>query len=98
MAHFELGAGKVSKAVTHRTVEEIWYILSGRGQMWRKLADQEGVVELAAGLCLTIPLGTWFQFRVNADGPLAVVGVTMPPWPGDGEALQVQGAWQPTVA
>jgi hypothetical protein len=24
--------------------------------------------------------------------------VTMPPWPGEGEALVVQGHWQPTIA
>ena len=35
MAHFELAAGKVSAAVTHRTVEEIWYVLAGSGEMWR---------------------------------------------------------------
>ena len=32
MAHFELPAGAVSHAVTHRTVEEIWFVVSGRGQ------------------------------------------------------------------
>ncbi|HVZ08830.1 hypothetical protein [Rhodopila sp.] len=31
MAHFRLPAGQVSRAVRHRTVEEIWYILSGTG-------------------------------------------------------------------
>jgi len=31
MAEFELGAGKVSAAVTHRTIDEIWYVLEGRG-------------------------------------------------------------------
>ena len=36
MAHFELGPHQVSKAVTHRTVEEIWYFVSGQGQMWRQ--------------------------------------------------------------
>ena len=30
LAHFELPAGAVSHAVKHRTVEEIWYFLSGR--------------------------------------------------------------------
>jgi mannose-6-phosphate isomerase-like protein (cupin superfamily) len=34
MAHFALGAGGVSIAVAHRSVEEIWYFLSGRGEMW----------------------------------------------------------------
>ena len=32
MAHFELGAGETSIAVAHKTVEEIWYVLSGRVQ------------------------------------------------------------------
>ncbi len=36
MAHFELAPGQTSTAVTHRTVEEIWSFLSGRGEMWRK--------------------------------------------------------------
>ena len=33
MAHFELKAGATSRAVAHRTVEEIWFIVSGRGEM-----------------------------------------------------------------
>src|SRR5215471_18546563 len=41
MAHFELAPVKTSKAVTHRTVEEIWFFISGRGQMWRKQKDDE---------------------------------------------------------
>ena len=35
MAHFELPPGQTSTAVTHRTVEETWLFLSGRGEMWR---------------------------------------------------------------
>jgi mannose-6-phosphate isomerase-like protein (cupin superfamily) len=31
MAHFELAPGQTSVAEAHRTVEEIWYFLSGRG-------------------------------------------------------------------
>ena len=30
-----LPAGQVSRPVYHRTVEETWYILEGRGQVWR---------------------------------------------------------------
>jgi mannose-6-phosphate isomerase-like protein (cupin superfamily) len=98
VAHFELAPGRISKAVTHRTVEEIWYILRGQGQMWRKLADREETVDLRAGLCLTIPLGTHFQFRSFGYEPLSAVGVTMPPWPGEDEAIIVEGPWEPTVA
>lgn len=97
MAHFELAAGQVAKAVTHRTVEEIWFIVSGRGQMWRRQGPREQVVELSAGLCLTIPLGTQFQFRAAPDAPLAAVAVTLPPWPGEGEAVFVEGPWTANV-
>ena len=94
MAHFELGAGRTSSAVTHRTVEEIWFIVSGRGQMWRKQGDREETIALEAGICLTIPLGTHFQFRASSTEAMAAVGITMPPWPGDDEAVSVAGPWQ----
>jgi mannose-6-phosphate isomerase-like protein (cupin superfamily) len=97
MAHFVLARGQISTAVTHRTVEEIWYVLSGRGEMWRRQGDREDVVAMAPGVCLTIPLGTHFQFRSLGTEELAAVAVTMPPWPGDGEALVVAGKWQPTA-
>ena len=93
MAHFQLAAGAVSKAVRHRTVEEIWYVLGGRGQMWRRQGEREETVDLAPGSCLTIPVGTAFQFRAGEDGPLAAVAITMPPWPGEDEAEFVEPAW-----
>jgi mannose-6-phosphate isomerase-like protein (cupin superfamily) len=95
MAHFQLAPNQVSTAVTHRTVEEIWYFLSGRGQMWRKQGDRSEIVDVYPGVSLTIPLGTHFQFRTVGSEPLAAVGVTMPPWPGDGEAILVEGMWTP---
>jgi mannose-6-phosphate isomerase-like protein (cupin superfamily) len=96
LAHFALDPGRVSRAVTHRTVEEIWYVLGGRGELWRRQGAREAVVELEPGVCLTLPLGTHFQFRSHGPGPLAVVAVTMPPWPGPDEAVLVPGAWPPT--
>jgi mannose-6-phosphate isomerase-like protein (cupin superfamily) len=97
MAHFQLAPGQTSSAVTHRTVEEIWFFLSGRGEMWRRQAGREEIVPVDFGTCLTIPLGTEFQFRSLGDEPLSAVGVTMPPWPGEGEAGVVHGRWEPTV-
>ena len=97
MAHFELGPGQTSKAVTHRTVEEIWFFLAGRGEMWRKQPGQpETIVEVESGICLTIPLGTHFQFRSFGEEPLSAVGITMPPWPGDDEVVIVQSKWEAT--
>ena len=97
MAHFTLQPGAVSSAVAHRTVEEIWYVVGGRGEMWRAQGQREEVTALAPGLCLTIPLGTRFQFRSLGAEPLAAVAVTMPPWPGKDEAYAVPGPWTPTV-
>jgi mannose-6-phosphate isomerase-like protein (cupin superfamily) len=98
MAHFELPAGGVSHAVTHRTVEEIWFVVSGRGSIWRRQEGVERIEPLAPGTALTIPLGTAFQFRAESDSALAFVAITMPPWPGMEEALPAQGPWTPTVA
>ena len=98
LAHFELAPGETSVAVSHRTVEEIWYFLRGEGEMWRKLGDDERVDRVEPGVCLTIPLGTHFQFRSNGSEPLAAIGVTMPPWPGDSEAYVVEGKWRATVS
>ena len=97
MAHFELAAGAVSHAVAHKTVEEIWYFLSGRGKMWRRLGTEESVIDVAPGVSLTIPLGARFQFKAEGDAPLAFIDITMPPWPDPGEAFRVEGPWVATV-
>lgn len=97
MAHFQLDAGMTSKAVMHKTVEEIWYVLSGRAEMWRRADTKERVETLTPGVCLTIPLGTHFQFRTVGAEPFSAIGVTIPNWPGEGEAVHVEGPWKPTV-
>jgi mannose-6-phosphate isomerase-like protein (cupin superfamily) len=92
-AQFELAPGQVSKAVSHATVQEIWYVVAGGGQMWRSQERRAEVTALDAGMCLTIPLGTAFQFRAGPDG-LRVVAATIPPWPdGPGEARPERGPW-----
>jgi mannose-6-phosphate isomerase-like protein (cupin superfamily) len=65
--------------------------------MWRRSAEREEIVEVSADVCITIPLGTRFQCRSLGREPLAAVGVTIPRWPGDGEATVVDGPWEPTV-
>ena len=96
-AHFELPPGELSRAGRHRTVEEIWYILEGRGEMWRRDGDFEEVVALKPGVCLTIPVGTLFQFRAIGESPLSAFAVTMPPWPevSEEEWLEVDSYWRP---
>lgn len=94
MARFELGPFAVSSRVMHRTVNELWYVIEGGGDLWRRADHHEESVSLAAGTCVDIPCGVAFQFRAGENG-LAIIAVTMPPWPGDGEALPVEGStWQ----
>jgi mannose-6-phosphate isomerase-like protein (cupin superfamily) len=96
MAHFRLPPGACAKAVVHRTVEELWFVTAGSGEMWRRGNGHEEVVALRPGTAISIPLGTAFQFRAAPDSEVAAVGVTMPPWPGDDEAQPTDGPWQPT--
>ncbi|HXJ64866.1 MAG TPA: cupin domain-containing protein [Actinomycetota bacterium] len=95
MAHFELAPGRTSRAVAHRTVAELWYVLAGHGEMWRRQAEREEIVPMEPGVCLSIPTGTRFQFRSIGNTGLSVLGVTMPPWPGPDEAFEVDGIWPP---
>ena len=97
MVHCALPAGATSRAVEHRTVEELWYVLSGSGEVWRKHVDHERVVAVVPGTALTIPLGMRFQFRSAGPEPLALIIVTMPPWPGAAEAARVDDHW-PTAS
>jgi len=98
MAHFELRAGEVSRAVAHRTVEEIWLVLSGRGELWRKQGAREEFVALDTGVCISLPRGTHFQFRASATEALMIVASTIPRRPGDSEAEPVSGPWQSSLA
>jgi len=97
-AHFTLPARRVSKAVEHKTVHEIWYVLRGRGEIWRSFEGRDAVTKLLPGTCITLPLGTRFQFRTIGRVSLDILGVTMPPWPNAAdEARVVDGKWTPTA-
>lgn len=93
VAHGTLPAGRVSLAVRHKTVHEIWYVLGGEGELWRRDDHHEEVVRLRAGVSVTIPLGAKFQFRTISHEPLRFIMCTTPPWPGPEEAEIVDEHW-----
>ncbi len=97
MAQFALPPRAVSRAVAHRTIEEVWCFVSGHGRMWRRLGSRDEIIDVSPGTSVTIPAGTQFQFRSDSDEPLVAIGVTMPPWPGETEAYAVEGCWQSTI-
>jgi len=97
MAQFSIAPRAASRAVAHRTVEEVWYFVAGHGRVWRRAGEFEQIVDVGPGTSISIPVGTQFQFRSDSDEPLVAVGVTMPPWPGEDEAYGVDGPWAATV-
>jgi mannose-6-phosphate isomerase-like protein (cupin superfamily) len=93
LAHCTLPPGRTSLAVRHQKVEEIWYILEGAGEVWRKIGTQEKTVRVQSGDSLTIPLQCHFQFR-SAGPPLRFIIATIPQWPGPHEARRVADYWK----
>jgi len=102
MAHFRLAPGQVAIGVVHRTVDEIWLVTGGRGRIWRCQDGRPDLAledELLPEVSVPIPVGTHFQFRAAEASGLNIVGVTVPPWPGESEAVRSEIApWQPTFA
>ena len=94
LAHCQLPVGSITKAVKHKTVDEFWYILEGEGEVWRKQGDYDEIIQVRPGTSLSIPVGTHFQFRNNGDAPLKIIITTLPPWPGEDEAVLVKGIWE----
>lgn len=98
MAYCSLPIGKTSVAVCHKSIHEIWYFTAGVGEYWIKKGDIEEVYSVHKGSVVSLPKGTSFQFRnTSSDEALEVVIVTMPPWPGEGEAIKVEGRWATSV-
>ena len=100
MVEVTLPAGQVSRPVYHRTVEEIWYILEGEGQVWRcppamvslstRASASVPPQAVSPGDALVIPTGWSFQFAAGPGGPLRFLCHTTPPWPGEDEALPAE--------
>ena len=97
MIHSTVPPGQINRATVHATVSEFWYILEGKGEVWRRDASAERVTPLLPGVSIDIPVGTAFQYRNVGVAPLKFICITMPPWPGDHEASHLAGAWAPTI-
>jgi mannose-6-phosphate isomerase-like protein (cupin superfamily) len=89
-----LEPGAVSKPVHHRTVEEIWYFISGEGWVWRCPPGMESspaqTIRVGPGDAVLIPVGWSFQFKASNDAELRFLCYTSPPWPGADEAVAVE--------
>jgi mannose-6-phosphate isomerase-like protein (cupin superfamily) len=99
LAHCVLPAGKLSGPVHHRTVEELWYVLEGAGEIRRgRNGEPERRDALRAGDSVRIPVGVTFQFRASAGSDLKLLLSTMPAWPGTAEAVPEPGRFEDPVS
>jgi mannose-6-phosphate isomerase-like protein (cupin superfamily) len=91
LCHCTLPVGGVSKAVKHKTVDEVWYFISGKGIVWRKNGSIEDEINVKRGTSISIPVGTHFQFKNIGKMPLKFIILTSPCWTGAEEAVSVIG-------
>ncbi len=96
MIHSTVPPGQINRATVHKTVSEFWYILEGKGEIWRKDATEERITPLEPGVSIDIPANTEFQYRNAGTRDLKFICISMPPWPGDDEASYVTGTWPPS--
>ena len=66
LVHCLLPPGATSRAMVHATVEEIWYVVQGRGQVWPADDVRESVIDVTLGVALSVETGCRFQFRNTA--------------------------------
>jgi mannose-6-phosphate isomerase-like protein (cupin superfamily) len=93
VAHARLPEGRISRAVYHQTVDEVCYTLAGEGEVWRQSTAEEETVPVCTGTCLTIPVGTRFQFRATGSSPLELLIGAFPRSPGADEVQEAPGQW-----
>ena len=98
LCHCTLPRGKFSSAVKHKTVEEVWYFLSGEAEMWQKEENGGQPIIVKEGDSINIPVGNSFQFRNTGTENLCVLIATIPNWPGEEEGtmetIPVEGFWK----
>lgn len=86
-----LRPGRTTRAIHHRTVEEVWYFLAGSGEVWLRSPDatRSETRSVVTSDVVVIPAGWDFQFRALGNTALCFLCVTVPPWPGAHEAIPV---------
>lgn len=96
LTHCILHPGCVSRAIRHSTADLLWYVVSGRGEVWRRHDGTEQVDFLEPATSVAIPCGTAFQFRVLGEQPLIIVIATLPFEAGAEDSAAAPGPWVPS--
>ncbi len=83
LTHGVCPAGVVAAVHELPELYEAYYILAGRGEMWRRTPDREGVTPLHPGRWVAMPAGTQFQYRAYDAAALVFAFTVIPSWQPD---------------
>ena len=72
VVHCRLPLGAVTIPVRHRTVEEVWYFLAGKGQVWRKQGRARAGAGCGAGHELDDSAGHGFPVPQHGGGAAGI--------------------------
>lgn len=80
--------GERTVCVSHQTIEEVWYIVRGKGVFHRLSPDsgEEQAAEVVPGDALLIPVEHRFWVENTGADDLVFLCCGTPPWPGPDEA------------
>lgn len=96
MIHSTVPPFQTNRAVIHSTVDELWFVLEGHGEIWRDNGEESSVTSLTPGVSIELRKGTKFQYRNVSSENLKFVCITIPAWPGEHEASYIDGIWKPS--
>jgi mannose-6-phosphate isomerase-like protein (cupin superfamily) len=97
LTHAVCPAGQVAPAHHLPELHEQYYVLAGRGEIWRATAKREAVTALRPGRWVQMSAGTRFQYRANHGTSLVFLVVVLPSWRPELFHTDVEGAWHPGV-
>src|SRR2546421_10904767 len=82
LVEVRLAAGRVSRPVRHRVVEEIWYVTAGEGRVWLEPPGGPGqTIGVRPGDALRVPAGGACPFAAAGRAALGVPCITDPAGP-----------------
>lgn len=98
VVHCTLPPRATSVATRNIGTNEIWYFITGQGELWRRQegTGEEETVRVGPGTALTMPANVGFEFRNCSEEPLTFLCVVMPPWPGEHVNVVIESPWQPS--
>ncbi len=83
LTHGICPAGVVAAVHELPELYEAYFILAGRGEIWRRTADREAITALHPGRWVAMPAGTQFQYRAYDNAALVFAFTVIPTWQPD---------------